>query len=439
MTRLQERRGVLRSLLTLAAPTVAQQILGTLLQYVDTAMVGHLGPEATAAVSMSTSVNWLILSIPGAVAVGCLTLLSQSLGRGDEGQLRRVSALTVKLALLVGLALTALCLGASPFLPAWMQTDPAIRSDAGAYFFIISLPVLFLSAASFFGTALQAVKDTRTPMLIHLGCNLLNVLLNYLLIYRFGLGVRGAAIATAAARFCSGVGMYLAFRRKAALRFAQEDLRSRDGKLLRALGRVALPNLGTTVVSCLGYIVFARMVNGLGVTVFAAHSIAIAAEEIFYLPGFGLRTASSTLIGIAVGEGDRQKFRDTRNSAIGVTVVLMAFSGLLLYAAAAPLMRIFTPDETVIATGAKLLRIVAFSEPCFGLMIAWEGVSYGTGRTRPVFLVESLSMWCVRILFTWLCLHRFGLGIEAVWTCMVADNCTKALALTLCLGRETRI
>ena len=72
MTRLQERRGVLRSLLTLAAPTVAQQILGTLLQYVDTAMVGHLGPEATAAVSMSTSVNWLILSIPGAVAVGCL-------------------------------------------------------------------------------------------------------------------------------------------------------------------------------------------------------------------------------------------------------------------------------------------------------------------------------------------------------------------------------
>ena len=90
MTRLQERRGVLRSLLTLAAPTVAQQILGTLLQYVDTAMVGNLGPEATAAVSMSTSVNWLILSIPGAVAVGCLTLLSQSLGRGDEGQLRRV-------------------------------------------------------------------------------------------------------------------------------------------------------------------------------------------------------------------------------------------------------------------------------------------------------------------------------------------------------------
>ena len=435
MTRLQRKRGVLRSLLTLAAPTVAQQILGTLLQYVDTAMVGHLGPEATAAVSMSTSVNWLVLSIPGAVAVGCLTLLSQSLGRGDEGQMRRVSALTVKLALLVGLLLTALCLGAAPFLPAWMQTDPAIRASAGAYFFIISLPVLFLSMASFFGTALQAVKDTRSPMLIHLGSNLLNVVLNYLLIYRFSLGVRGAAIATAVSRFCSGVGMYLVFRRKAALHINAEDLRRRDGKLLRALGRTALPNLGTTVVSCLGYIVFARMVNGLGVVIFAAHSIAIAAEEIFYLPGFGLRTAASTLIGIAVGEGDRQKFRDTRNCALGVTVVLMAFSGLVLYLAAVPLMRLFTPDETVVAIGAKLLRIVAFSEPCFGLMIAWEGVSYGTGRTRPVFLVESLSMWGVRILFTWLCLHRWGLGIEAVWYCMVADNCTKALALTLCLGR----
>ena len=133
-----------------------------------------------------------------------------------------------------------------------------------------------------------------------------------------------------------------------------------------------------------------------------------------------------------MGEGDRRKFLDTRNTGLGVTVLLMALSGLLLYLLAEPLMRIFTNAENVVQMGAGLLRIVAFSEPFFGLMIAWEGVSYGTGRTRSVFWVSSGSMWGIRILFTWFCLHRWHLGIEAVWYCMVADNCFKALALTVC-------
>ena len=439
MERRDEKKAVLIALLQLAAPAIAQQILGTLLQYVDTAMVGHLGEAATAAVSTSTSVNWLVHSIPNAFAVGCLTLLSQSLGQGDRERMGRVSALAVRLCLAVSLLLTAVCLGVSPVLPIWMQTDPSIQSDAAAYFFLVSLSVPFFTAASFFGTALQAVKDTRTPMRVHLCCNVLNVGLNYLLIYTAGLGVRGAAIATSLSTALAGVWMARAFFRKEELRIPPGGLWKRDNKLLRAMGRISLPMLGTTFVSCMGYIVFARMVNGMGVTIFAAHSIAINAEEIFYLPGFGLRTASSTLIGIAVGEGDRRKFLDTRNTGLGVTVLLMALSGLLLYLLAEPLMWVFTNAENVVRMGAGLLRIVAFSEPFFGLMIAWEGVSYGTGRTRSVFWVSSGSMWGIRILFTWLCLHRWHLGIEAVWYCMVADNCFKALALTVCgLAGEKR-
>ncbi len=430
MDRTGEKRAVLSELLRLALPAIAQQILGTLLQYVDTAMVGHLGERATAAVSMSTSVNWMVHMVPGAFAVGCLTLLSQSLGQGDTDRMERVSALALRLALTLGLAVTALCVGISSALPAWMKTDPAISGEAAAYFRIVSLPLLFFFLAQFCGTAMQAVKDTRTPMRVHLVCNTLNVIFNYLLIYRAGLGVRGAAIATAIATVLSGSWMLLAFLRKPELRFPSGALLRRDAPLLRALGRISLPMMGTSVVSCLGYITFARMVNGMGVTIFAAHSIAINAEEIFYLPGFGLRTASSALIGIAIGAGDARKFRDTRGTAILTTVVLMALSGVLLYFVAYPLMRVFTNVEAVARMGAGLLRIVAFSEPLFGLMIAWEGVCYGTGRTRGVFVVESFSMWGIRILFTWLCLNRWGLGINAVWGCMVADNCFKALALT---------
>ncbi len=419
-----------KALIKLSLPAVMQQLMGTLLQYVDTAMVGHLGEAATASVSTSTTVNWLIHSIPYGLTVGLLSTLSQAAGRGDGREMKRLAAMGSRLSLWLGLVLTAICLGISPFLPTWMQAAKEIRQPASAYFFMVSIPLVFSVTGSMFASALHAVKDTRTPMIINLSANALNVVLNYLLIYRASLGVMGAAYATAISTALCGVGMFVAFRHKEALRFGQEDYFNIDRGRLWKLLRVGLPVTATSAVSCSGYIVFAGMVSGMGVTTFAAHSIAVTAEEIFYLPGYGIRTASSALIGSAIGEGNRGKFRNTRRQSLLVTAAVMTLSGLILFFAAYPLMKLFTSSEPVALIGAKVLRIVAFSEPFFGLMVAWEGISYGTGRTRSVFIIEALSMWGVRILFTFLVI-RAGMGLTAVWWCMIADNVTKAVLLTL--------
>ena len=224
--------------------------------------------------------------------------------------------------------------------------------------------------------------------------------------------------------------MFIAFRHKEALRFEREEFFAIDSEKLWKLLRVGLPFMATSAVSCSGYIVFAGMVNGMGVTTFAAHSIAVTAEEIFYLPGYGIRTASSALIGSSIGEGNRRKFRDIRRQSILLTGAVMAISGIVLFFAAYPLMRMFTISQPVAESGAKVLRMVAFSEPFFGLMVSWEGISYGTGRTRSVFIIEALSMWGVRICMTYVVI-RAGMGLTAVWWCMIADNVTKAVLLTL--------
>ena len=420
----------LNALIRLALPAVMQQLMGTLLQYVDTAMVGHLGEAATAAVSTSTTVNWLVHSVPYGLTVGLLSTLSQAVGRGDRTEMKRLAAMGSRISLWLGLALAAVCLGISPFLPAWMQAAPEIRQPASAYFFVVSLSLVFSVTGGTFASAMHAVKDTRTPMIINLSANALNVLLNYLLIYRASLGVMGAACATAISTTLCGIGMFLALRHKQALRFGRDDYFGTDRQKLLKLLRVGLPVTATSCVSCSGYIVFAGMVNGMGVTTFAAHSIAVTAEEIFYLPGYGIRTATSALIGSAIGEGSRVKFRDTRRQGILLTAAVMTVSGFILFFAAYPLMRLFTGSEPVALLGADVLRMVAFSEPFFGLMVAWEGISYGTGRTRSVFIIEALSMWGVRILFTFLVI-RAGMGLTAVWWCMIADNVTKAVMLTV--------
>lgn len=435
------KRRALAALVKLSLPAIMQQLMGTLLQYVDTAMVGRLGEAATAAVSTSTSVNWLLHAIPYGLTVGVLSRLSQACGRGDGADMKRLAALGCRLSLWLGGILTFVCVIITPFLPVWMQADQAIRRTASLYFLIVSLSLPFSVAGSMFASCLHAVKDTRTPMIINLSANALNVVLNYVLIYRCSLGVTGAACATALSTAAGGLGLLAACRHKASLRFDRQDYFAREKARMLALLRVALPVTCTSAVSCMGYIVFAGMVNSMGVTVFAAHSIAVTAEEFFYLPGYGIRTATSSLIGSAIGEGDNRKFAAIRGGSLWLTVAVMVVSGGALFLLTEPLMRIFTTSQPVIRMGADVLRLVAFSEPFFGLMVAWEGISYGTGRTRSVFLIESFSMWGVRILLTWYTV-RAGLGLTAVWYCMIADNVFKAVALTICglwqIHREAR-
>ena len=108
---------------------------------------------------------------------------------------------------------------------------------------------------------------------------------------------------------------------------------------------------------------------------------------------------------------------------------MMCVSGLILYIGSVPLMRLFSPSAAVVTLGAEMLRLVALSEPFFGLMVVLEGIFYGMGRTRYPFLVETIGMWGLRIFLTFLCVNVWGLGLRAVWCCMIADNVGKALML----------
>ena len=181
-----------RILFTLALPTIVEEILATLLRYVDTAMVGQLGERATAAVSLTTNITWLVNSVPGAIGTAILILIAKTEGEGDRIQIRRLSQQAFFLAVLSGLVLGIISVIASPFIPGWMGAEKAVQREASGYFTIISIPMVFRSVSTVLAAALRAVRNTRIPMLISLISNGMNILLNYILIYRAGLGVAGA-------------------------------------------------------------------------------------------------------------------------------------------------------------------------------------------------------------------------------------------------------
>ena len=427
---------MLSVILALALPTMLEQLLQTAVQYIDTAMVGALGTYATAAVGATTTVNWLIGSSISALGIGFLSHVARSIGAGETAKAKQISAQSVFIVLTVGGLFTLLCLGLSGMVPIWMQVDPAIRDLAGQYFFILYIPMLPRTASIIFGTLLRAAGDTKTPMRVGTLVNVTNVVLNFLLIFPtravslfgfsftvpgVGIGVVGAAVASAVAFTLGGIFMTAAFWRHPILSPHGENLFPDKTILLPCL-RTALPNMLQRFGTSLGYVAFAAMINSLGEISTAAHTIANTVESAFYIPGFGMQTAAATLAGNAVGAKDLQRMRSLTRIIFPIEIALMTVSGGLLFILAPVMMRVFAADAAVILLGTTILRMVSVSEPFYGVSIIIEGMLFGVGKTVTPFIYNIIGMWGIRIVGTYIFTQILDFGLVAAWCCMIVHN-----------------
>ena len=427
---------LLPTIFALAWPTMLEQLMGTAVQYIDTAMVGSLGTHATAAVGATTTVGWLIGSTISALGVGFLSFIAQACGAREPQKAGKAAAQAVTATVVVGVLFTALTLGLSPMVPKWMQVDPQIQKLASQYFFILYTPMLFRTATIIFGTLLRAAGDTKTPMRVGVWVNVINVVLNFLLIYESrtvelmgmtlwipgaGMGVLGAAAASAVSIAVGGIAITVSLFRHPHVSPRGQSFRP-DWDILKPCLRVAVPNALQRFGTSLGYVAFAAMINSLGEVATAAHTIANTVESAFYIPGYGMQTAAATLAGNAWGAKDQDKLQRTAKMILLMEVLLMTLSEVLLFVFAPNMMGIFSKDAQVIALGAMVLRMVAVSEPFYGVSIIIEGMMQGMGKTMMPFISNIIGMWGIRIVGTFLCTQILDMGLVSAWACMIAHN-----------------
>lgn len=420
----------------LAWPTMLEQFMQTAVQYVDTAMVGSLGTSATAAVGSTSTVNWLIGSTVSAIGVGFLAYISQAFGRGEADKARRASAQSVLAVLVAGVIFTALAMGLSPVVPVWMQADPSIRDAASGYFLILYSTMLFRAANIIFGTVLRAAGDTKKPMYAGLAVNIVNIILNYFLIYPTrtaivfgnevtlhgaGWGINGAAAASAIAYALGGILVTLALWRHKKISFKGYSIKP-DASVLKPCLKVAFPNMVQRFFISFGYVAFASMINSLGEISSAAHTVANTVESAFYIPGWGMQTAAATIAGNAWGAGDSKKLKNLVKTTSLAEFTLMVVSGGILFFTAPYLAGIFSSDAEVVELGSAVLKMVALSEPFYGIAIVLEGVMQGVGNTKTPFLFNVLGMWGIRIFGTFIFTQLLEYGLISAWGCMIAHN-----------------
>lgn len=439
-------RSMLITILTLAWPTMLEQLMQTAVQYIDTAMVGSLGTQATAAVGSTGTVNWLIGSTISAVGVGFLSYIAKAFGADDQAAAKRAVAQAVLFTGVLGIFFTVLTVSLSGMIPVWMRVDTGIREMASTYFLILYLPMLPRTASIIFGTVLRSAGDTKSPMKIGLLVNCVNVVLNFFMIYPTrqvvifsrhftvwgaGLGVVGAAAASAIAFTIGGICITCVLWGHRTISPRGQKF-SPDMQILKPCMRVAFPNMLQRFGTSLGYVAFAAMINSLGEVSTAAHTIANTVESAFYIPGYGMQTAAATLAGNAYGANDGKRMKKLASIFIPLEMILMTGSGACLFFAAPVLMRLFSVHEAVISLGAAVLRMVAVSEPFYGFSIIIEGFMMGVGKTKAPFIYNMIGMWLVRIAGTFVCTQILGLGLVSAWACMIIHNLLLFVLFFIC-------
>ena len=428
--------GMLGVIMALAWPTIVEQVMQTAVQYIDTAMVGSLGTQATAAVGATSTFGWMVFSTISALSVGFLSFIAQACGANDREAAKKAVSQAVLITLVGGILVTFVTTSLSGIVPKLMQVDPDIQELASTYFFILYLPMLPRTASTIFGTLLRAAGDTKTPMKVGILVNIINIVGNLLLIYPTreiafgsfaftmpgaGLGVVGAAVASALAFTWGGIHITYALWKHPMVSPRGCNLRP-DMTILKPCIKIAIPNMFQRFGTSLGFVAFASMINSIGEVATAAHTIANTVESAFYIPGYGMQTAASTLAGNAYGARDNERLKKLAAMFIPVEIILMIVSGGALFIAAPSLMKIFSSSPEVIELGATVLRMVAVSEPFYGFSIIIEGMMLGLGKTKEPFVYNVLGMWCVRIIGTFICTQLLGMGLVSAWACMIGHN-----------------
>lgn len=411
--------------LRLALPAAGEQLLAMMVGIVDTFLVGHIGAAALAAVGLANQWVFLTNALFGAIGVGSTALIARSVGAKDTPLANRVLRQSVLLGAAIGLAATALGVAFAGPAVALMGAEPEALGPGTTYLRIVA--AVFLPATLMFicNAAMRGAGDTRTPLRIMFIVNAINIVVAWSLINgAFGLprmGVAGSAIGAATARFTGGIlALGTLARGRGALRLMLDNLRP-DWDLIRRILRVGIPSGLEQLLFRFGQMSYARVVATLGTAAFAAHQVALNAESLSYMPGFGFAVAATTLVGQALGAQAPKEAERNGYTAFAIGAALMGAMGIVFILFPLPLVSFFTSDPEVIALGTGPLRIVGLAQPALAATMIINGALRGAGDTKyPLYIVAG-CIWGIRVPLAILFITIMGLGLEWAWVAMSVD------------------
>ena len=440
-------------IIQLSIPSILAQVTTVLMFYIDAGMVGSLGAEPSAAIGLVEPATWLIFSLVSAVTMGFSVQVAHFIGANDFPKARAVMRHGYVFGLCFSLLMLLIAFLIGPRLPIWLGGGTDIQHDAMVYFLIFSGITPFHLIEYMSGAMLKVAGDMRRPSMMAILMCVLDVIFNYFLIFPtrtislfgieltmpgLGAGVAGAALGSLLAFVCVALPLaYYAIFRSPILAWKQDVERFswRWQYIWNAL-KISAP-MGLQYLLMNGaQLVSTMIVAPLGNIAIAAHSFAITAESLCYMPGYGISEAATTLVGQSVGADRRDLHRSFAWMTVFLGMIVMAFMGVVMYIFAPEMIGLLSPVTAIQDLGTSILRIEAFAEPFFAAAIVAYSVCVGAGDTLKPSMINLGSMWLIRLTLAYCLASQYGL--RGVWFAMAVELSLRGMMFIFYLFKRLR-
>ncbi|OPL08538.1 MAG: MATE family efflux transporter [delta proteobacterium ML8_F1] len=436
--RIPDAKAIFTTIWVLAIPAVVDNFFQTVIGFVDTLFVSRIGLAAVSAVGVSNAILAIYFAVFMSLGVAANVLIARSVGAGNLKKAGHIAQQALALAVVLGIVFGVISLLWAEFLLMLMGVEPKVLDTGVIYFQIVAIPSVFISLMFTLSSIQRGTGDTRSPMKVSVLINLMNIVLDYLLIFGFAfippLGLRGAAYATVISRMAGSLGLLGYFLNNKQLVLEKTGW-CLDKNIQTRLIYLGSPAAAERLVMRVGQVLYFGLIISLGTSTFAAHSIAGNIEIFSYMIGVGFAAAATTLVGQSLGAGNIPLARRYAVMTMAVSAVLMSVVGFFLYLFSSFIGGLFTQDPQVIQQIGIALKVGAFIKPVLAVVLVMTGIHQAAENTRLPMVVTAIGIWLIRTTFVYWLGIELGWGILGINIAIALDNAFRAVALSVSYRR----
>ncbi len=426
-----------KEIISLAWPSITEQILEMMVGMVSTIFMGRIGIFAVAAVGMVNMLMGFMQTVFSGLSIGTTVIIARVTGEGNHHEAKRALIQSGYMAILVGVLLAVIGRVFSlPLLNLFFgKAEPEVFQAGISYFNIVLINLPFLVLDIIVSGAMRGAGDTKTPMIITGGVNIINIILNTVLIFGVpilhipALGIVGSAIAVTVSRIIGVTVRVLVLYnyKKLKLNLSLKDDYSIKPEMIKRIINIGVPGFIEQAVMQGGFLVLQIIIVPLGTVAMAAYQIGLNINALAFFPIFGFAIANTTLVGQSLGEKNYEKAETYSREGMKITMAVGFFIGILMIIFAKYLAVLYTGDPMVIKESIGIVCTFGVIEPLLAILNLCSATLKAAGDIKYVMITSFVGLWTFRVILSFVLIHLLHIGLTAVMIGIFFDFCSRSI------------
>ena len=433
---LEERGEIRKKVISIAWPAVTELVLASLFGAIDMIMVGSLGAAAITSIGLTNQPIFLIMAVFQALNIGGTAIVARSIGSKNITDAQNTTKQLLIITFILSLLIVIPSVGFVKRIYLFMGAEEEVAILGLRYFRLVLWGVIFQNLSLAIAAVLRGTGDTKTPMKINVASNIINVIMNYFLIFgKLGMpqmGVTGAGVATFASRAIAFIALIgFMFFSKSILKLSLKNLFKLDFSLIKRVLKIGFPSALEQLVLRTGNLFFVKVVAGLGTVVYASHQISINILSLSFTAGMAFGMAASVLIGQSLGAGKNKLAEEYGKEVRFLGTLVSTAIGILIFIFAEEIIGLYSNDLDVIKNASMVLKMIAFIQPFQAAQLILAGGLRGAGDTKWPLYSTIVGIWGIRISFAYFFIKVMQLGLVGAWLGICIDQIIRYIILYL--------